>query len=167
VWGVSIVSERLRGRAASRRQECGWLAHLREPPQLSRARSTSTSHASSGLYITQKRVARGPPLTAQRAHRDEDSGVVLCPEKDIPAVGELLDEEGVVRRLDWRAARYRQQQNSSLRQAAPCAQERPRARAVLRLAPRARRVPGPCVPEGPRTARVWPESGSIDGKRAM
>jgi len=28
-------------------------------------------------------------------------------------------------------------------------------------------VPGPCVLEGPRTARVWPWSGSIGGKRMM
>jgi len=64
-------------------------------------------------------VARGPPLAAQRAHRDEDSGVVLCPEKDVLAVGELIDEEGVVHRLDRRAARHRQQQKSSLRQEGP------------------------------------------------
>ena len=52
-------------------------------------------------------------------------------------------------------------------QVAPGAQERLRARASLLLAPRARRVPGLCVPEGPRTARVWPGSGSIGGKCMM
>ena len=61
------------------------------------------------------------------------------------AVSELVDEEGVVRRLGRGAACHRQQRKrkSSLRQAAISAQERPRARASLLLVPRARRVPGP------------------------
>ena len=65
----------MRGRAASRRQERGSLAQLRVPPPPSRARNTSTSDASSVLHSRRRRrVARNPPLTAYRAHRDEHSG---------------------------------------------------------------------------------------------